>query len=293
MPPASTIPAPRSTRPTVTASSPLARVLGYLGGLGILAAATLAAPLGGRWRSLGSAVFARFDELLCRGLVLVGLIHIGFGSFLSMQAYFGATFTAASGAVVALGLLRNVAPLLTGFTMAGYAAARITAEYSAGGLDPELIDPADLDDPAASFELDSDAGAGRATFVRLAAAMASGPLLVFWGATVGSVIGALVCSVMLGVPTSIYFGLARQMLRLEDVLGVIVKGMLYMGVSTLIACHEGRRAHQRGPRAPGAPAAFRAMVLSMLAILTINLSWFQVVYLSGSPYGPAVGGIEP
>ncbi len=277
---------------TRSADPPAGGVLGYLGGLGILAAAAVAAPLTGRPRALARATFDRFDELLCRGLVLVGLIHVGFGSFLSMQAYFGATFTSASGAVVALGLLRNVAPLLTGFTVAGYVAARVTSELTAGN--PIACD--DDESAAPAFDLDRDAGAGRATFVRVAASMAAGPLLVLWGAVVGSCIGAVVCTVMLGVPAPIYFGLARQMLRVEDVLGVIIKGMLYTGTATLIACHEGVRARRQG-RGPAdedrTPPAFRAMILSMLAILTINMSWFQVVYLSGSPYGPQILGVEP
>ena len=48
------------------------------------------------------------------GLPLVGLVHVGMGSFLSMQAYFGATFMDGIGPVTGVGLIRNLAPLLTG-----------------------------------------------------------------------------------------------------------------------------------------------------------------------------------
>ena len=47
------------------------------------------------------------------------LLHVGLGSFLSMQAFFGATFIEAAGPVVAIGLLRNVAPLMVGFLVSG------------------------------------------------------------------------------------------------------------------------------------------------------------------------------
>src|SRR5437868_14270421 len=63
--------------------------------------------------------------ILMSGLPLVGLVHVGMGSFLSMQAYFGSTFVDGTGAVVGVGLLRNLATLMTGLTLSGLLAGRM------------------------------------------------------------------------------------------------------------------------------------------------------------------------
>ena len=62
------------------------------------------------------------------GLPLVGMVHIAIGSFLSLQAYYGSTFVDGTGAVVGVGLLRNMGGLMTGLTFAGILAARMIPE---------------------------------------------------------------------------------------------------------------------------------------------------------------------
>ena len=76
------------------------------------------------------------------GCPLVGLVHVAMGSFLSLQAYFGSTFVDGTGAVVGVGLLRNLATLMTGMTLSGLLAGRMI---------PDLLDAdaAPADDPGA------------------------------------------------------------------------------------------------------------------------------------------------
>ena len=66
--------------------------------------------------------------MLFMGIPLVGLVHIAMGSFLSLQAYYGSTFVDGTGAVVGVGLLRNLGGLMTGMTFAGILAARMIPE---------------------------------------------------------------------------------------------------------------------------------------------------------------------
>ena len=70
----------------------------------------------------------QLDRVLAMAMPLVGLVHVGLGSFLSMQAYFGATFMDGIGPVTGVGLIRNLAPLMTGFIVAGVVSARFVAE---------------------------------------------------------------------------------------------------------------------------------------------------------------------
>ena len=105
-------------------------VVGYLGRLGLLATSALRSillPVGPAPSFLGETS-RQLDLLLVMGLPLVGLVHVGMGSFLSMQAYFGATFIDGIGPVTGVGLIRNLAPLLTGFILAGMISARYVAE---------------------------------------------------------------------------------------------------------------------------------------------------------------------
>src|SRR3954469_7225369 len=105
-------------------------VLAYLGGLVLLAGSAAR----GVWKPepgvppLVPALIRQWEWLFGAGLPLVGLVHVGLGSFLAMQAYYGATFVEAVGPVVGSGLVRNLAPLLTGLTMAGLFAGRLTTE---------------------------------------------------------------------------------------------------------------------------------------------------------------------
>lgn len=270
--------------------------LGYLGGLAILggsAVRSLVKPNGSRPR-LAPGLLRQLELVFGMGIPLVGLLHVGFGSFLSMQAYYGATFTEANGAVVGLGLIRNVAPLVTGFALAALMSVRAAAEL--GGR-------ASLEDEAEEFAAEvPDRGAdpetteanrtpvdpSRLTLVRVLSVAIAGPILTIWGALVGTLIGAAISGKVLGLPAGIYFGLIHQLIGPADAIGLIVNGIAFPTAATLIACHEALRTaavpeHER----TGAPPAYRSVMLGILAILFLNFCWFNLVYLSGgNPFGP-------
>ena len=270
--------------------------LAYLGGLAILGGSAATAALSSKRDrpSILGATARRIDEFFRVGFPIVGMVHVGFGSFLAMQAYYGASFKEANGAVVGLGLIRNVAPMVTGYLLAGMMAARITSEFRRG-ITPETDRaPREVLDREVALGRSSDARTattpGRATLARVLAAMVAGPILTLWGAAVGTAVGALISQKLLGVPIGIYFGLMRELIQFRDALGLIFNGSAYCGAAALIACHEGLRAAGRPTEDDPTASAARAFLLSVLAILTINLAWFSLVYLAGSPTGPAIGG---
>lgn len=82
--------------------------LGGIAGLALKAAGSIFRRGGGP--PLLGAVAGHASWMIGMGLPLVALVHLSMGSFLAMQAFFGATFTEAAGPVVGLGLLRNLAP---------------------------------------------------------------------------------------------------------------------------------------------------------------------------------------
>src|SRR5271166_3764106 len=133
-------------------------VLSYLGGVAALMISA----------ALSLITFSRDDDLpgfwtvfkeelwwlLLMGTPLVGLVHVAMGSFLSMQAYFGSTFLDGTGAVVGVGLLRNLATLMTGLTVSGLIACRLVSGRLGLGRGPatETRFPAESNHPAVTME---------------------------------------------------------------------------------------------------------------------------------------------
>jgi phospholipid/cholesterol/gamma-HCH transport system permease protein len=228
------------------------------------------------------------------GLPLVALVHFGMGSFMALQAYFGGTFVDGTGAVVGVGLIRNVAPLMAGLTMTGLIAVRFTSELrgrSRIGLDDDPLWLADRDaTPEHPSPPRRATEPGRLAAARIGAALIAGPITAMWGAAVGTVVGWQVAKTMLGVSTHGFFSMFWEMLWLRDVIGMVVKGALYSSLAALCACHEGLRGPaERDPDPEAvAMAVFRAVCLAAVAILVVNSGWFLLIYHAGPAFGPTL-----
>ena len=248
-------------------------VVRYLGGTGILLATTLGALVrpGNDSPSLVARTARQVDRLVGLGFGVVAAVHVGMGSFLAMQAYFGATFVDGVGPVVGVGLIRNLAPLLAGFLLAVLIAVLYVADLQGRG-----------DEAPANHEVAS----------RVLAAVVAGPILAAWGALVGVGIGWLVARSMMGVTEPMFFDLFLEMLWARDIIGLVVKGAAFGGVAALLACHEAVRPPRRGETPGGmtaiSRAACRAAGLACLAILAINGGWFVFVYHAGPAFGPTL-----
>lgn len=247
-------------------------MIGYLGGAALLIPATLGALVrrDGHPTSLACATVRQADRLVGLGFGVVAATHVGMGSFLAMQAYFGATFVDGIGPVVGVGLIRNLAPLLAGFLQALLVSALFVADMQGP-----------LDGPR-----------HREVAARVFGAMVAGPILGAWGALVGVLVGWLVGRSMLGVADPMFFDLFLEMLWARDIVGLVVKGSAFGGMAAILACHEGIRPPRRG-EAPGgmtaiSRAACRAAGLSCLAILAFNGGWFLLLYHAGPAFGPTL-----
>jgi phospholipid/cholesterol/gamma-HCH transport system permease protein len=290
-------------------------VLSYLGGVAALmisAAVSLFAfrrddDLPGFWTVLKEELW----WLLLMGAPLVGLVHVAMGSFLSMQAYFGSTFLDGTGAVVGVGLLRNLATLMTGLTVSGLIACRLipgrlglaqspaaSAEPAVGGRFPSVAN----DPGALSDELLELPAPGRLAAPRMMAAALASMLLALWGFAVGTVVGWQAAGTLMGLPSDMYFLMFYRMIWFRDVIGLIVKGLLFGLVPAAICCFEALRAvrisedESSGGTASGTCAAsmdlavpiVRAACLSMMSILLLNMTWFMLVYHAVPVYGPSL-----
>jgi phospholipid/cholesterol/gamma-HCH transport system permease protein len=129
-------------------------------------------------------------------------------------------------------------------------------------------------------------------------------LLSQWGIAVGTVVGWQASQSMMGVPTATFFMMMMKMMWFRDVVGLVVKGMLFGALPATICCYEGlgpgacedepagdsispsHPAHGLAP--PWYKPVFRAVCLSFIAILIMNSSWFMLVYHAVPFYGPTL-----
>ncbi len=284
-------------RPFVFVGRSVLDVVHYLGGFGLLGVSALRSIVRPRGDvpSLAPAVARHLDRIFRFGLPLVALVHVGLGSFLAMQAYFGATFMDGIGPVVGVGLVRNIGPLMAAMIMAGLLSALYTSELR--GPDREALDRDSTwlpdrevlahhggDDPRPPVE------PARLAATRMIAATLAGPVLGIWGALVGIAVGYGVAAGLLNVRGPAFWDMFFQMLWVRDVAGVILKGMGFGLVVSWFACFEGLR-HGEGPAAnpldtPG--IALRAACLGTCAVLLGNSSWFLLFYHAGPAFGPTL-----
>jgi phospholipid/cholesterol/gamma-HCH transport system permease protein len=286
--------------------------LSYLGGLARFGAASAVALVRVRRDEDDSPGFwpamkAELWWVLVMGFPLVGLVHVAMGSFLSLQAYFGSTFVDGTGAVVGVGLLRNLATMMTGLTLSGLLAGRMIPDLLQMGAIPASDTPArpgqggrgtrrpgPFDDPP------EPADPGRLAAPRIVAAAVAGVLLSLWGALVGTVVGWQSAGTLMGLSSEMFFMMLYRMVWFRDVLGMIVKGSLFGIFIAAICCFEGIRGRGSSPAITtgGVPVAtmqaelgrsiVRAACLSMMAILLGNMAWFLLVYHAVPVFGPSL-----
>ena len=199
--------------------------------------------------AFGRTLVRQLSWMLAFGIPLVGLVHIAMGSFLSLQAYYGSTFIDGTGAVVGVGLLRNLGGLMTGMILSGILAARMIPELQLAG-------------PFARHRRIARAGGaeaagpgGRLAAPRILAAAIACVFLSQWGIVVGTLVGWKASASMMGLPTETFFLMMVRMIWLRDVVGLIVKGLLFGMLPAAICCHEafreagpGRGVPRRRPR---------------------------------------------
>jgi phospholipid/cholesterol/gamma-HCH transport system permease protein len=130
------LPTPRLLSPLAWVGRFVIACMSYVGGVVLLACSAAGAvwqPARGGAEiatGFGRTMVRQLSWMLAFGIPLVGLVHIAMGSFLSLQAYYGSTFVDGTGAVVGVGLLRNLGGLMTGLTLSGILAARMIPELS-------------------------------------------------------------------------------------------------------------------------------------------------------------------
>jgi phospholipid/cholesterol/gamma-HCH transport system permease protein len=293
--------------------------LGYCGGATCLALGAVGSVIwpasSGDHEAAAPPFIKTFTNQLCwmllAGAPLVGLVHIAMGTFLALQSYYGSTFIEGTGAVVGVGLLRNLGGLMTAMTFAGILAARMIPELSilrhriSAGARPSTERGAIVSQRRADSPLEPIAIApARLAAPRIAAAGFACLLLTQWGIVVGTVVGWQSAQTMIGIPTEMFFMMMAKMMWFRDIVGLFVTGLAFGVVVGAICCYEGLGAKTLEDELAGsgcfaalaaddlappwAKQVLRAVCLSCVGILILNSSWFMLVYHAVPFYGPTL-----
>lgn len=289
-------PSPALLRPVGWVGRTVLTMTSYLGGAVLLAIGAFGWLLRpDRDRAAGLPGFAlttsrQLHWMLALGFPLVGLVHMAMGSFLAMQSYYGSTFIDGTGAVVGVGLLRNLGGMMSGIILTALLATRMI---------PELLRLRDLHE---SGDLGGPwPSAVRLAAPRIAAAGIACPLLAMWGVAVGTFVGWHSATSLMGQSSKTFFMMMTKMMWFRDVVGLVCKGVIFGVLPAAICCHEALRAGFRGGEpardaatlhadagAPLVTPIFRATCLGIISILIVSMSWFMLFYHAVPFYGPTL-----
>lgn len=238
---------------------PLLGLLDYLGELCLLSGQIVESLLRGkkRWNLLVDQMV----EIGFRSQPVVIVTGAFVGAVLAAQGLFqlsGLKMESMGGALVSVGMLRELGPSLTGIMLAGRVGASMSAEIGT----MKVTEQVDALRSMSVHPIDY------LVTPRLIAMVISVPLLITEAAAFGIAASWLVGTQAFGVPEAWWTHHTVEHTELADIYISLIKGFVFGILIVLISCHQGLRA-SHGAVGVG-KGTTRAMVYSSLAILIFN-----------------------
>lgn len=206
-------------------------------------------------------LFRQFLQIGWLSLPVVGLTALFTGGALALQIYAGgARFNAEAVVpqIVAIGIVRELGPVLGGLMVAGRVAAAIAAELGTMKVTEQIDALVTLSTNPLKY----------LTVPRLLAATLSLPLLVAVGDAIGIFGGYLVSTTRLGFNEAAYLRNTIDFLELWDVTSGMIKGAVFGFIVALMGCYHGMNSG-RGAQGVGR-ATTNAVVSASILILAAN-----------------------
>jgi len=202
-------------------------------------------------------------------LPVVGLTALFTGAALALQIYAGgARFNAEAVVpqIVAIGMVRELGPVLVGLMIAARVTSSIAAELATMKV-TEQID--------ALVTLSTDP-LRYLVAPRVLAGLISGPVLVAVADALGVFGGFLVGTQALDFNATTYLRNTVDFLTVPDVTSSLIKGVAFGGIATLMGCYYGLNAG-RGAQGVGA-ATKSSVVAAAVLILAANFALTAVFF---------------
>lgn len=198
-------------------------------------------------------------------LPVVGLTALFTGAALALQIYAGgARFNAEAVVpqIVAIGMVRELGPVLVGLMLAARVTSSVAAELATMKVTEQIDALVTLStDPIKYLVLP-----------RFMAGVLTAPLLVAVADAIGIFGGYLVGTGTLGFNASSYLINTANFLTAADIISSLVKGMVFGGLATLVGCYfglnSGRGAQGVGQSTKGSVETAAVTILAANFILT-------------------------
>ena len=213
-----------------------------------------------------------FDQLVRIGynsLPVVGLTAFFTGGVLALQIYIGGSrFNAESlvSSIVALGITRELGPVLAGLMVAGRVSAAIAAELGTMRVTEQIDALTTLSTNPYKYLVGP----------RLIAAVIAMPLLVVIADTIGIMGGYIVGTRSLGFNSGAYITNTVEFLELGDVTSGLIKSAVFGFIIALMGCYHGF--NSRGGAQGVGRATTNAVVTSSILILAANYVMTSLIF---------------
>jgi phospholipid/cholesterol/gamma-HCH transport system permease protein len=194
-------------------------------------------------------------------LPVVGLTAFFTGGALALQIYLGGSRFNAEGLVstiVALGITRELGPVLAGLMVAGRVGASIAAELGTMRVTEQIDALTTLATNPFKYLVGP----------RIIAGVITLPILVGIADTIGIMGGYIVGTRSLGFNSYAYIKNTADFLQLDDVTSGLIKAAVFGFIITLMGCYHGF--HSKGGAQGVGRATTNAVVSSAILILAAN-----------------------
>lgn len=206
-------------------------------------------------------IITQMDQIGVGSLLIITLTGAFTGGILALNTAptlktFGAT--AMTGTLVMTSLVREMGPVLASLMIAGRVGSAIAAELGSMVVS-EQVD--------AMRALGTDP-VRKLVWPRLLALMLMTPALTLVADIVGSIGGWVVSISLMNVPSSVYISSAKNALTYNDVIGGLLKPVVFGIIIAIVSCRAGLRTH--GGTVGVGRSTTQAVVLSDILILAAD-----------------------
>ena len=243
------------------------RWLKRLGSSLLLSGQTVAAMARGHWG--GSEVLAQMHIAGPDSFLVVLLVGIAAGTVFNVQVASELTDLGlgdAVGGMLAVGLAREIAPILSAVLITGKVATAYSAELGTMAV-TEQVDAIKMlrTDPVEYLVVP-----------RVLALLVMTPLQTIAFFMVGMVSGAVSCAQYYGIPPAVFWQSVRTWMDPGDVPAMVCKGVVFGAVIALVACGWGLST-RGGPREVGSSTT-GAVVMTLVLLALVNVGLTQVFF---------------
>ena len=217
----------------------------------------------------GRQILAQMWRIGYNSLPVVGLTAFFTGGALALQIYLGSSrFNAESlvASIVALGITRELGPVLAGLMVAGRVGASIAAELGTMRVTEQIDALVTLSTNPFKYLVGP----------RLIAAVVTLPILVAIGDTIGIMGGYIVGTRSLGFNSYAYIKNTADFLEVDDVTSGLIKAAAFGFIIAVMGCYHGF--HSKGGAQGVGRATTNAVVSSAILILAANFALTNLLF---------------